>query len=152
MTIKIPVSGGLRLAGDVVRVIDAAARRHYPHEACGLLVGRTSARAAVVERVATARNLAVDRPADRYLLDPDDFRAADAAARRDGLDIVGIWHSHPDHPARPSATDLKAAWPGYSYLIVSLTATGVQERRCWRLDGDAFIEQDIELDAPGPDA
>jgi proteasome lid subunit RPN8/RPN11 len=144
MKLGIASATPLRIADSALADIDAAARAQYPHEACGLLVGGESPRATVIERVEPARNLAVDRLADRYLLDPDDFHAADAAARRDGLDIVGIWHSHPDHPARPSPTDLQAAWPGYSYLIVSLTAAGVQDRRAWRLDGDEFIQQDIE--------
>ena len=134
----------LRLDDAVVEAIDAVARADYPHEACGLLVGRDTPEVTIVERSEPARNLAVDRLTDRYLLDPDDFHAVDQAARRDGLDIVGVWHTHPDHPARPSPTDREAAWPGYSYLIVSVTGRGVVERRAWRLEGDKFIEQGIE--------
>jgi proteasome lid subunit RPN8/RPN11 len=144
MGVKISPASRLRLEEAVIEVIDAAALANYPHEACGLLVGRATRAATVVERSEPARNLAVDRLADRYLLDPDDFYAADQAARRDGLDIVGVWHTHPDHPAQPSPTDLEAAWPGLSYLIVSVAAPGVVERRAWRLDGDKFIEQEIE--------
>lgn len=151
MKIRIPTGVALRLPPNVARAIDARAREHYPHEACGLLVGRCGEHGVLVTRAEEARNLAVDRLADRYRLDPDDFRAADEAARRDGLDIVGIWHSHPDHPARPSATDLRAAWPGYSYLIVSVSAAGITERRSWRLDGKTFIEQEIELGASDGD-
>jgi len=144
MGVKISRTSQLRLEDAVVEAIDAVARAHYPHEACGLLVGRDIPEGTVVERSEPARNLAVDRLTDRYLLDPDDFYAADEAARRDGLDIVGVWHTHPDHPAQPSPTDLEAAWPGYSYLIVSVAERGVVERRAWRLDGDKFIEQGIE--------
>jgi proteasome lid subunit RPN8/RPN11 len=145
------VGEALRLALGVQGAIDGAARSHYPHEACGLLIGRVAqgnGEPTRVEHAAPARNLAVDRLADRYLLDPDDFRAADEAARRDGLDVVGIWHSHPDRPARPSSTDLQAAWPGYSYLIVSVGASGVRERRAWRLRHDDFIEQHIIEEHP----
>lgn len=147
MDIKNADSAGLRLGDEVTAAIDAEARQQYPHEACGLLVGRGLPHATLIERAVPARNLAVERLQDRYVLDPDDFRAADEEARRAGLDIVGIWHSHPDHPARPSVTDLEAAWPGYSYLIVSVSEAGVQERRAWRLDGDEFIEQTIEIPA-----
>lgn len=144
MKVEISRTSRLGLEDAAVEAIDAAARADYPHEACGLLVGRDTPEVTVVERSEPARNLAVDRLTDRYLLDPDDFYAADHAARRDGLDIVGVWHTHPDHPARPSPTDLEAAWPGYSYLIVSVAARGVVARRAWRLDGDKFIEQEIE--------
>lgn len=124
--------------------INSRARAAYPHEACGLLIGREAGGRRLVERVTSCRNLAVDRLADRYILDPDDFHAADEAARREGLDIVGIWHTHPDHPARPSETDLEAAWAEYSYLIVSVTSGGVAERRAWLLEDERFIEQEIE--------
>jgi proteasome lid subunit RPN8/RPN11 len=116
----------------------------YPHEVCGLLLGRQVNGDTWVERVTEARNLATDRLADRYALDPDDFLAADTAARRDGLDVVGIWHTHPDHPARPSRTDLEAAWEGYAYLILSVRRDGVADMRAWRLNGTAFVEQPIE--------
>lgn len=144
MKIKIQRARLLRLPDDVVATLDELASDGYPHEVCGLLVGRATESGTAVERVATARNLAVERLVDRYELDPDDFRRADEEARRAGLDVVGIWHTHPDHPARPSQTDLDAAWPGYSYLIVSVGGDGVQERRAWQLDGDVFIEQEIE--------
>ena len=141
---KIQDRSRLRLDDARFAEINARARAEYPHEACGLLIGREAGGRTLVERVASCRNLAGDRLADRYLLDPNDFRAADETARREGFDIVGIWHTHPDHPARPSETDLEAAWPGYSYLIVSVTSAGVAERRAWRLEDERFIEQEIE--------
>ena len=144
MRVKIQDLSRLRLDDTTIAEINALARAEYPHEACCLLIGREAGGRTLVERVASCRNLAVDRLGDRYLLDPDDFRAADEAARREGLDIVGIWHTHPDHPARPSETDLEAAWPVYSYLIVSVTSAGVTERRAWRLEDERFIEQEIE--------
>ncbi|MEM7355468.1 MAG: M67 family metallopeptidase, partial [Acidobacteriota bacterium] len=103
------------LRHELARLVEAS----YPFEACGVMVGRTEAERVLVEDIFQARNLNVERARDRFLLDPQDFLAADKAARARGLDIVGIWHSHPDHPARPSITDLEAAWEGYSYLIIS---------------------------------
>ncbi len=115
----------------------------YPHETCGLLVGRREADRALVSRVVQARNLNVARARDRYDLDPDDFFQADEAAREAGLEILGIWHSHPDHPAVPSETDRSRAWEGWSYLILSVTAEGVADRRSWRLSGERFVEEAI---------
>lgn len=116
----------------------------YPHEVCGLLVGRDAGGATAVERITQAGNLATDRLADRYTLDPEDFLAADQDARRDGLEIVGVWHTHPDHPARPSPTDLETAWEGYSYLILSVRRERLAEVTSWRLRGEEFVEQTIE--------
>ena len=144
MRVRIQDRSRLRLDDAPIVEINAQARAEYPHEACGLLIGREADGRTLVERIVSCRNLAVDRLADRYVLDPDDFLAADEAARKEGLDIVGIWHTHPDHPARPSETDLEAAWPEYCYLIVSVTSAGVAEHRAWRLEDERFIEQEIE--------
>jgi len=119
-------------------------RRGYPHEVCGLLVGNGNESAIEVLRITSARNDATERPADRFRLAPDDFLAADREARRDGLEIVGIWHTHPDHPAIPSTTDLEAAWEGYTYLIASVIDGTQTDVRAWRLAGDHFVEQRIE--------
>ena len=107
-----------------------------------MLIGRALERRTEVRRVVEARNLEPS-PGDRYRLDPRDFIAADDDARRDGLDVVGIWHSHPDCPARPSRTDLESAWEGYSYLIVGVTGAGAVDFHSWRLDGDRFAAEEI---------
>lgn len=119
-------------------------RAGYPHETCGVLVGTVPAPGdAAAVRVEQARNLNTSRAHDRYELDPQDYLKADTRARADGLEIVGIWHSHPDHPARPSETDRAAAWEGYSYVIVAVTADDVADLRSWRLVGEAFEEEEI---------
>jgi len=116
----------------------------YPVETCGLLLGARDGDVVEVREVVAARNLNRARTRDRYELDPDDFLAADARAHRQGIEIVGIWHSHPDHPACPSETDRAAAWAGWSYVIVSVGAHGIREVRSWRLDGEHFVEEEIE--------
>ena len=128
--------------------LEQLARAGYPEETCGLLVGRKEATTVRIERATRAGNLSAERRCDRYVLDPADFLAADEAARRDGLDLLGVWHTHPDHPAIPSATDLAAAWEGFSYLILSVGPSGVAESRVWILDGSRFVEQPIEETEP----
>ncbi len=123
--------------------LKAYAQQSYPQESCGVLLGVRRGDQHVASRVRRACNLNVERAEDRYELDPDDFLSADREARAAGLDIVGIWHSHPDHPARPSATDRDGAWPGWSYLIVSVSREGVGEIRSWRLNGGDFEEEEI---------
>ena len=138
-----PVPRELWLPRHLCGQVEEWAAASYPHEACGLLIGHSEGPRSEVARVTAARNLNRHRPRDRYLLDPADFLAADCSARDDGLDVVGFWHSHPDHPARPSDTDLEAAWAGYSYLIITTTATGASRLRSWRLDGGGFREETV---------
>jgi proteasome lid subunit RPN8/RPN11 len=116
----------------------------YPSEACGLLMGRESRWGTEIVRAVQARNLAIVRARDRFQIDPREFMAIDREARSEGLEIVGVWHSHPDHPARPSLTDLASAWEGYAYVILESTAQGPGRMCCWRLEGGRFIEQRIE--------
>jgi proteasome lid subunit RPN8/RPN11 len=133
----------LELPADELTRLERFARRGYPDEVCGLLLGRAGAHAIEVVEILEARNLAAERRRDRYLLDPQDWLAAEARARATGIDIVGVWHTHPDHPARPSATDLAAAWPDFSYLILAVRADGVTAVTAWRLAGDVFVEQPL---------
>ncbi len=120
-------------------------RAGYPLEACGLLVGRQTNDHVDVERVVEARNLNRERAHDRFELDPQDFIATDESARAEGLEIVGVWHSHPDHPARPSETDRAAAWGGWSYVILSVARDGVRDLRSWRLESEQFVEEVITI-------
>jgi len=133
----------LRVPRELRVALGKAAERGYPHEVCGLLIGRHGADAIHVERLAAADNLRRDRPRDRYTLDPRAFLEADRAARREGLDVVGVWHSHPDHPAEPSKTDLEEAWEGLAYVIVSVRREGAGAIRSWRLADSSFTEQTI---------
>ena len=135
--IKLPESMRKRIA--------AAVTAGYPHETCGLLIGRQGVRAVEVLDSLQAANLNQERPGDRYELDPKAMLAADRDARSRGLEIVGVWHSHPDHPAEPSETDREAAWEGWSYLIVSVARDGINAIRSWRLDGGQFYEEDMAL-------
>lgn len=116
-------------------------RRHaaetYPEECCGLLIGRLSdgQNEAVGARPVQNRN--ENRRVDRYVIDPDDYRKIDREARREGLDIVGIYHSHPDHPAEPSSTDLEqATFPGFTYVIVSVENGLPADLTAWTLAPD----------------
>jgi proteasome lid subunit RPN8/RPN11 len=90
----------------------------YPHEICGIMLGpRGEGRATEVRR---ARNIIVERARDRYEIDPRDHIRIQREADAEGLDIVGYYHSHPDHPAQASRFDTERAWAGYVYLIVSI--------------------------------
>jgi proteasome lid subunit RPN8/RPN11 len=124
----------LVLPDDVRERLREFALAEYPREACGLLLGRIEGIRRVVELVHPARNLNVERAHDRYELDPRDQLAAERAARDGGREVLGVWHTHPDHPATPSETDRAAAWSGWSYLILSVVRGELAELRSWRLD------------------
>ncbi|MGH8582401.1 MAG: M67 family metallopeptidase [Gammaproteobacteria bacterium] len=134
----------LKLPGEVRARIESHAHAGYPEETCGLLIGHQADGVVSVCAAPPARNVNRERPEDRYELDPLAMLRADRDARCRGLEVVGVWHTHPDHAAQPSATDRAAAWEGWSYLIVSVTRRGVGEVRSWRLAGDAFREEGVE--------
>lgn len=133
----------LRLPPAVDAQMRATALAGYPHEVCGLLLGDGDGEETRVVCLHAAGNVRHDRPQDRFALDPRDYLAAEESARRRALAVVGVWHSHPDHPARPSETDREFAWPGWSYPIVSVSAQGAGELRSWRLVGDTFCEEEV---------
>jgi len=114
-------------------------RRHgesaYPAECCGALAGRGAGEGKEVVRLAPAVNRRTDDP-HRYLIGPDDLRRLDAELRAEGLEIVGYYHSHPDHPAVPSGYDTAHAWPWYSYLIVRIEQGRAVEAASYTLDDE----------------
>ncbi|AYH44101.1 M67 family metallopeptidase [Azoarcus sp. DN11] len=133
----------LRLSSPLRDSILSAAQAGYPNEVCGLLLGQQDGDVVTVCTVHPVRNVHPDRTADRFLIEPQDYLDAEYAAAAGGVQVVGVWHSHPDHPARPSATDREFAWGGWSYPIVSVKAGVATELRSWRLDGEAFGEEEV---------
>ncbi|MDA8017268.1 MAG: M67 family metallopeptidase [Thermoanaerobaculia bacterium] len=115
------------------RKLESLAEMSYPFEACGVLAGRLENGEVRVRKVWSARNVG-RRVHDRFRLDPEDFLAADRLARERGMEILGIWHSHPNRPAVPSRVDLEEAWDGYSYLILGIDPWGQVDFRSWRRD------------------
>jgi proteasome lid subunit RPN8/RPN11 len=128
--------------------LESWAETGYPLETCGVLVGRRVSNQIFIDRAVSARNVTTVRPHDRYQLDAHDLVEADQAAEADEMEIVGIWHTHPDHPACPSETDRLQAWEGWSYLILSVRNGHTAELRSWRLKGKQFEEEIIEAWQP----
>ncbi len=128
----------------------AAIERHaaadYPEECCGILLGKAQGARVGVTRVVAVGNERSESRHNRFVIGPDAVLAAQRAARGEGLDVVGYYHSHPDHPARPSEFDREHAWPGLSYLIVAVAGGRPEEVRSWRLadDRSGFEEEPIE--------
>jgi proteasome lid subunit RPN8/RPN11 len=135
----------LRLPGALADEIRRHGEAAYPAECCGALVGRTEAGVKEVLRLSPAVNRRTDDP-HRYLIAPDDLRRLDAEVRAGGLEIVGYYHSHPDHPAVPSAFDAEHAWPWYSYLIVQIDRGRGAGMASWVLDDERPLMHPESLD------
>jgi proteasome lid subunit RPN8/RPN11 len=114
----------------------AAIRRHaaevYPEECCGALIGADGR----VREALALPNETADGARRRFLVRPGDYRSAERRAEEVGSSLLGFYHSHPDHPARPSAHDLAHAWPSFSYVIVSVRRGRPLDVTSWRLRAD----------------
>jgi proteasome lid subunit RPN8/RPN11 len=124
----------LRLSGAMLDDIRRAGEQAYPAECCGVLGGRPGDVKEVV-RLVPVMNRRTDDP-HRYLISPDDLLHIEAELRHSGLEVLGCYHSHPDHPARPSDFDLEQAWPWYSYIIVRVDGGRAVDVASWVLDDD----------------
>jgi proteasome lid subunit RPN8/RPN11 len=133
-----------------------AIRKHgeetYPHECCGILLGRIEDDGTrVVTSTAKAGNTRVDSLHNRYNIDPRDQIRIQREARERGEDVIGYYHSHPDHPAHWSSTDLaEAHWPGLSYVITSVEKGKAVETNSFELNGydepeKKFIDEEVEI-------
>jgi proteasome lid subunit RPN8/RPN11 len=153
----------LRLGLEHIEHIRRQGAREYPAECCGVLVGVEEDAVKVVREAVAIRNLRHERALaevslpltapereserNRFLIDREEVRQAEARARSRGLDIVGYYHSHPDHPAQPSDYDREHAWPWLSYVIIRVAAGRACEYSSWVLAEDrlSFEEEAIEV-------
>jgi proteasome lid subunit RPN8/RPN11 len=131
----------IALTSDVDAAIRAHGRQTFPHECCGAMLGKDG----VVREAYALPNTTEEGPRRRFLVRPDDYRVAEQRAREAELDVLGFYHSHPDHPAKPSQYDLDHAWPSFSYVIVSVMGGEDKQLTSWQLKGDrsAFEEEQI---------
>jgi proteasome lid subunit RPN8/RPN11 len=134
-----------------------ALRRHgeetYPYECCGVLLGRSDDDGArTVTSIARCGNTRTDSPHNRYNIDPRELVRIQREGRERGEDIVGFYHSHPDHPARWSTTDLaEAHWIGSSYVITSVenrqaTITNSFELAGTEESNKSFVDEKIQIE------
>ena len=132
-----------------------AIRRHavdtYPFECCGALIGTSSGETGVsIVEAVPLPNVTDEGARRRFRVSADDYRLAEARAAAVRAELVGFYHSHPDHPAVPSQYDLEHAWPNLSYAIVSVTNGRSTDLRSWRMRSDrsGFEEEEILQNVP----
>lgn len=136
----------IKLSEDHLQAIKAHAEHTYPDECCGILLGKLESQTKTLVELRVTENAWEPQVADdlaeqpsltksrRYWIDPAQMLAAMRDAHSLNLDVIGIYHSHPDHPAVPSECDRRLAWPQYSYLIVSVEQGQARACHSWMLD------------------
>ncbi|NIO76584.1 MAG: hypothetical protein GTN69_12045 [Armatimonadetes bacterium] len=125
--------GAVVLPSEQAEQMREHARKTYPEECCGILLGRRN-HSQVICSVYPTSNCMTVRTHDRYEMDPREILRADRAAEKEGEEILGFYHSHPDHPPAPSPTDAEFAWPGYIYLIIAVKEGKETQIKAWTYD------------------
>ena len=144
----------LRLPETVAADIRRHGEETYPHECCGALVGRAREATPAVTAIVPLPNTTEEGPRRRFLVRPSDYRLAEQRAGELDCDLLGFYHSHPDHPARPSQYDLDHAWPTFAYVIVSVASAIARDVTVWFLKDDrsAFEEGTLHHGDKNPDS
>jgi proteasome lid subunit RPN8/RPN11 len=142
----------LKISAELAEKIRNHGAETYPHECCGALLGRDTEVAdrslyREIRALHPLINRRDDSPRNRFSVTSQDVLDAEKAAASQGLEVVGWYHSHPDHPAKPSQYDREHAWPWYSYIIVSVANKIPEDMTSWRLTDDRsdFQNEDICL-------
>lgn len=139
----------IQLATQQRNEIAAHGERDYPHECCGLLLGTfaTPGPKGITEVYPISNAREEEAKRKRFLIRPEELMEGEQYAKKHGLDIIGFYHSHPDHPAVPSAYDLEHAWPLYSYIVVAVSAGVAGDLRSWEMEPDRsrFTEEAISM-------
>ena len=136
----------LGIDNNTLGTLKETVKKSYPYECCGLLLGMNASEKKVIE-VRPVQNKNKERTHDRYEIEGKEFAKIDKEASKKGLQIIGIYHSHPDHPAIPSVYDTEHAWAGYSYMIASVEKGEPVHIRSWIYNEEKkqFEEEEIKL-------
>jgi proteasome lid subunit RPN8/RPN11 len=140
----------LTISPDLLRSLEAHLEAAYPNEGAGLLLGGAENGGKRVDAILPLENRwegEAHAKRHRFLLTPQDMLRGEQEAARRGVDVIGVFHSHPDHPGEPSGFDREWALPWYSYLITTVADGRATRSRAWQLkeDRSAYDEEDLTL-------
>ena len=136
----------LQLSQDLLTQIHAHGEGAYPEEGAGFLLGKVEDTQRQVIAILPISNAREDSARhNRYLLTAEDYLRGEQEAARLGLDLLGVFHSHPDHPNRPSDFDREWAIPWFSYIITSVNSGQAAESRAWQLEDDRSAFNEVEI-------
>lgn len=134
----------IQFAKQALDEIRSHGEEDYPNECCGFFFGQEK-NFRKVTRIKRADNIQSENRKRRFRIDPNEYRRAERFADQHELDFLGIYHSHPDHPAVPSEHDRSVALPYFSYIILSVTDGKAERVRSWRLNEEhQFDEEKLE--------
>ena len=135
----------IRVASEPWQEMIAHARSTYPNECCGAMLGKIDGADKDVLMAMRLENASAGSQAARYDIRPEDLLAADREARRQGLDLIGIYHSHPDCAAYFSETDLKNSCPWYSFIVLSIQKGEFDHANSWLPNAEQTAAEKEEL-------
>ena len=137
----------INLTHDIIEQFKKHGESDYPHECCGFILGNFAEQDSTGTEYLPATNTKQENKERRFLIDPMAYQKAEDEADKRGLSIISIVHSHPDHPDKPSDFDRDHAWPGFSYIIISIQDGKAVSFRSWQLNADRkfFIEENINI-------
>jgi proteasome lid subunit RPN8/RPN11 len=133
---------------EILKRIEFHLESAYPNEACGFLLGTHTQRKRNITHLIEVENQSSENQRRRFVIDPLDYLKAERFAAKEGLSLLGIYHSHPDHPAIPSVHDLEFAQPYFSYFIHAIASGKMTDSRSYRLLNGKFIEEKITIYQP----
>ena len=137
----------MKISKPLLEKVRARGKRTYPEECCGILLGQLNGEERVIGDALEIENAHDGERNRRFLITPEVYQKADREARNRGMEILGSYHSHPDHPATPSQFDLDHAWAWFSYLITRVEKGEPKESTSWRLreDRSTFEQKIVEV-------
>lgn len=136
------MSTKLEIGRNALQKMHRHAESDYPNECCGFFYGRDNQ----VRQIQVARQVKNAKKGDqrrRFQIDPQDYRQAENYATEHNIDLLGVYHSHPNHPAEPSEHDRKVAMPWFSYIIISVQDGRATHTRSWRLNAQRQFDEEL---------
>ena len=137
----------INITQDIENTFTSHGEKDYPHECCGFILGHFKDEESFGVEYMAATNVKDENRERRFLIDPLAYQKAEDEADERGLSVISIVHSHPDHPDQPSDFDRDHAWPGFSYIIISVQKGKAKSYRSWQLNENRafFIEENINI-------
>lgn len=136
----------LIVSPSVLKDIHTIAEKGYPYECCGFLLGSATDDEINISSIREVINESIENKKVHYTIPPKEFMKAETFALTNDIQLLGVYHSHPDHPPKPSGRDLADALPEWSYFITSVCEGQAVDTRSWRLSEERnFIEENIEI-------
>ena len=134
----------IKFSNEQIEKLAQHIEREYPHEACGFFMGQEDGEERVVTDIWEVQNVSTENQRRRFVINPLDYLSAEQRADSENKALLGVYHSHPDHPAFPSEHDLASAQPYFSYVIANVQEGKTGAIRSYRLDTDTFIEEIVQ--------